>query len=276
MGLVPPSHEQGRVPADREQGRAKASLIIAAEFRSRIAAGELVEGQPLPVESALVDELGVSKAVVREALRILETEGLVEVRRGVGGGPRVRHPSVPEVAKGMGVYLQIGDVLVTDVWETRDRIVGAAVERLAASGRPDAHEALEVHLSLLEDAVGHFEDFWPRLMTVGEAAVLATGSGTEHLIVLSLRHIVAAELAAATRSITDIDEAVGAEVEVARRWREVARHVKSARPRPARNAHDSQAALVRDGLWSRMEGLTVGEAIGRSRRGRRPPLSRQK
>lgn len=265
------------MPVSRDGGRAKASLAIAAEFRSRIAAGELAEGQPLPVESALVGELGVSKAVVREALRILETEGLVEVRRGLGGGPRVRHPSVPEVAKGLGVYLQIGDVLVTDVWETRDRIVGAAVERLAAGAGTHALQTLDTHVGCLVEAVGDFEQFWPRLMTVAEAAVLATGSATEHLVVLSLRHIVAAELAAATRSITDVEGAVGAEQEIARRWRDVGRHVRAGRPRAARNAHDSQARLVREGLWSRMEGVTVGEAMGRSaRRGRPGRLSRDK
>ncbi len=264
------------MPGSREEGQAKASLVIAADFRSRIAAGELQEGQPLPVESALVDELGVSKAVVREALRILENEGLVEVRRGLGGGPRVRHPSVPEVAKGMGVYLQIGDVLVTDVWETRDRIIGAAVERLAASGSPSAHDALVTHVDHLAEAVGRFEEFWPRLMTVGEAAVLATGSATEHLIVLSLRHIVAAELAAATRGITDIEEAVGVERQISRRWHDVGRHVRAGRWRAARSAHDWQAELVRQGLWSRMEGVTVGAAIGRSGSRRPPALSRHK
>src|ERR1700736_3637382 len=114
----------------------KASLAIAPESRTRIARGDLRAGEPLPVESDLMYELGVSKGVVREALRILETEGLVEVRRGLGGGPRVRHPSISEAANPIGVYLQIGSVKVVDVWETRDRIIGSAIERLAL--QPDA------------------------------------------------------------------------------------------------------------------------------------------
>jgi len=79
----------------------KASLGIAADLRQRIASGELKDGDPLPVESELVGQLGASKSVVREALRILEGEGLLEVRRGLGGGPRVRHPSISDAAQGV-------------------------------------------------------------------------------------------------------------------------------------------------------------------------------
>src|SRR5262245_41832816 len=110
----------------------KASFAIAADFREQVARGELRPGDPLPVERLLIEELGVSKGVVREALRILENEGLLEVRRGLSGGPRVRHPSLAQAALGMGVYLQIGDVPVRDVWESRDRLVASAIEHLAS------------------------------------------------------------------------------------------------------------------------------------------------
>ena len=85
----------------------KASIGIAAS--ARIASGALAPGDPLPVEEDLTVEHGCSKPVVREALRILETEGLLEVRRGIGGGARVRHPSASHSANTIGVYLQIGD-----------------------------------------------------------------------------------------------------------------------------------------------------------------------
>ncbi len=114
----------------------KASHAIAADLRQLIARGELKAGDSLPVERELVDRLGASRGVVREALRILEREGLVEVRRGLGGGPRVRHPSISEAAQGMGVYLQLGDVPVLDAWTARDRIIGCAVERLALGSIP--------------------------------------------------------------------------------------------------------------------------------------------
>jgi hypothetical protein len=239
----------------------KASLAIAAEFRSRIARGELRAGEPLPVESELMDELGVSKGVVREALRILETEGLVEVRRGLGGGPRVRHPSISEAAKAIGVYLQIGDVLVTDVWETRDRIIGGAVERLAVRTEGRDLTALEESVAVLANLVGDFDAYYPQLVDVGEKAVLAAGSATEHVIVVSLRHIIAAELEAATRAVVDVEVAVEAEETVTQAWVDTLRQARAGRPAAARRAYQRQADLLRAGLWDRMKDATVGDLI---------------
>src|SRR3984957_2026940 len=141
----------------------KASHSIAAGFRQLIARGELKAGDPLPIESQLVDQLGASKGVVREALRILETEGLVEVRRGLGGGPRVRHPSISHAAQAIGVYLQIGDVPVTDVWETRDRVVAGAVERLAQDRGGRELAPLEASVARLTALVGDLDAYYPQL-----------------------------------------------------------------------------------------------------------------
>jgi DNA-binding GntR family transcriptional regulator len=239
----------------------KASLAIAAEFRSRIARGDLQAGEPLPVESDLMYELGVSKGVVREALRILETEGLVEVRRGLGGGPRVRHPSISEAAKAIGVYLQIGDVHVTDVWETRDRMIGSAVERLASQPDPRDLGAFDDSVRALAAVVGDFDAYYPQLIDVGEKAVLAAGSATEHVMVVSLRHIIAVELEAATRAVVDVAVALEAEETVTRGWVEALRHIQARRPRAARRAYERQADVVRIGLWEMMKDATVGDVI---------------
>ena len=61
---------------------------VAGELRDRILAG----ADRLPTQDQLVTEFGVSYPSVREALRILETEGLVTVRRGSVGGAEVHRP----------------------------------------------------------------------------------------------------------------------------------------------------------------------------------------
>lgn len=57
---------------------------MAAEIRQRILSGEIAVGEQLPNELQLAEQYGVSRAVVREAIRMLAQEGLVEVRRGLG------------------------------------------------------------------------------------------------------------------------------------------------------------------------------------------------
>jgi GntR family transcriptional repressor for pyruvate dehydrogenase complex len=240
----------------------KASQAIAADFRQLIATGELKPGDPLPVESELVDQLGSSKGVVREALRILETEGLVEVRRGLGGGPRVRHPSIFEASQGVGVYLRIGDVPVLDVWTARDRIIGAAVERLAIDCSEAAAAALDACVAALEAAIGDFDAYYPLLLDITETAVRVSGNTTEHVLVVALRHIMAAELDAATRAVADVSQAVDAERIIWAGWRDVVRNIRAGRPKAARRAYDGQADLVRNGIAERSRGITVDDTVG--------------
>jgi GntR family transcriptional regulator, transcriptional repressor for pyruvate dehydrogenase complex len=235
----------------------KASLAIAADIRARIAKGELRAGEPLPVERELMDDFGVSKGVAREALRILETEGLIEVRRGLGGGPRVRHPSISEAAMGMGVYLQIGDVLVIDVWEARDRIIAGALERLATRGHEGDVAALDQSVQELTALVGDFDAYYVQLLNVGETAVRLAGNATDHVLVVALRYVISAELEMATRALVDVDAALAVEDRIARSWRDVSRNVRLGRGGAARRLYERQAELLRNDISTFMPGTRV-------------------
>ena len=75
----------------------KASDVLARELRERILSGELVEGTPLPAERELVKQTQMSRATVREALRILEVQNLVRVRAGrAGGAPQFLNHAVEQ------------------------------------------------------------------------------------------------------------------------------------------------------------------------------------
>jgi len=234
----------------------KASHAIAADLRQLIARGELKAGDPLPVERELVDRLGSSKGVVREALRILEREGLVEVRRGLGGGPRVRHPSISEAVQGMGIYLQLGDVSVLDAWTARDRIIGNAVERLASDGSLPVLSELERCVAGLAVRVGDFDAYARQLLDVAETAVRLAGNATEHTLVVALRHIVAVELDAATKTVV-VNDAVDAERFITAAWQDVVSEISARDPAAARRAYDRQADLIRDGIAVRNPGISL-------------------
>ena len=60
--------------------------MVAAELRRQIVLGKLKQDDQLPSENALMEQFGVSRPTLREAFRILESEGAITVRRGVRGG----------------------------------------------------------------------------------------------------------------------------------------------------------------------------------------------
>ncbi len=89
--------------------------MIAGVLRDRIVSGTLGDGDVLPGLDKLVQEFGVSPPSIREALRILENEGLITVRRGNVGGAVVHRPTADAAAYMFGLVLQAERVPVVDL-----------------------------------------------------------------------------------------------------------------------------------------------------------------
>lgn len=105
---------------------------IADELRQMIVAGKLSEGDSLGREPDLVERFGVSRPSLREALRILEAEGLITVVRGMLGGVIVHEPDERMTARTAALVLQARNVSVADVYEARTLLEPIAVRVLAS------------------------------------------------------------------------------------------------------------------------------------------------
>jgi DNA-binding FadR family transcriptional regulator len=106
------------VPAEARRPRVPQRRIaesVAAELRERILSADANDGYQLPTQDELVRQFGVSYPSVREAIRILETEGLVTVRRGKVGGAEVHRPDESSAAYHIGLALQGGRVTLGDL-----------------------------------------------------------------------------------------------------------------------------------------------------------------
>jgi len=68
---------------------------VITEIKRAILAGRYPGGTPLPSETELARQFGVSRPVIREALRSLQSSGFVEIRRGTKGGAFIRHQIQP-------------------------------------------------------------------------------------------------------------------------------------------------------------------------------------
>lgn len=87
----------GATNVNRQQ-RSPAYQELADALRARIITGELEPGDQLPVEPELCAEYAVSRSTVREALRVLSSQGLVVTTRGVTGGTFVAHPDGEQIS----------------------------------------------------------------------------------------------------------------------------------------------------------------------------------
>jgi DNA-binding FadR family transcriptional regulator len=150
---IPPSQ------ASRAVRVPKAAELIAASLRQRIAMGELMEGDALPPEADLIVEFGVSRASLREALRILENEGLIEVRRGAHGGARIRLPREDTAAHSMGLLLQIRGATLKDMFDARVIIEPPLIHQLAQIRTEDDLVAIREHIELERAALDDVRAF---------------------------------------------------------------------------------------------------------------------
>lgn len=95
------------------------SQVIIEQVRLLIRQGKLKPGDRLPSERALCERFGVSRVTVREALRVLEATGLVEIRVGARGGAIVSEPSSARVGAGLVDLLTLSSLTASEVTETR-------------------------------------------------------------------------------------------------------------------------------------------------------------
>ena len=114
----------------------KASDVLAGELRERILTGELAEGDPLPAERELVKQAQMSRATVREALRILEVQNLVRVKTGRAGGAFVQRPTTKSMANSVSMLIRGRRIKLVDLMETREALEPFCAE-LAARNRAD-------------------------------------------------------------------------------------------------------------------------------------------
>jgi GntR family transcriptional regulator, transcriptional repressor for pyruvate dehydrogenase complex len=112
----------------------KASDVLANEVRERILSGEYPEGALLPPERELVVQTKMSRTTVREALRILEVQGLVRIKAGRAGGAFVQKPGKEYVANSLELLIRGQQIRLASIHETREAIEPACA-RLAALNR---------------------------------------------------------------------------------------------------------------------------------------------
>ena len=176
--------------------RERAAVRVARELVDRIRRGRLRPGTQLAAEHQMVEDLGVSRATVREALRFLELQGALRIKTGPGGGPVVDTPGADHLASVLSLHLQFADASFRSVVEARCSIYPVLAAEAAENASPEDVAALDESIGRLrggEHDPDLFREEARRLMNL-----IATASGNRVLAILvEALHLMSGEKSAA-------------------------------------------------------------------------------
>lgn len=210
----------------------KTGEMIASYLRGKIVRGELAEGDCLPSEVELMRQFDVSRPTLREAFRILETESLIELRRGARGA-RITAPSVEVAARYVGLLMQTSGTTVSDVYEARSLLEPVAAGLLANRRTAQDLADLSACADDLENLIGSGQPpadvaAWTRRSQGFHDLVMErAGNKTLALQSLVLREVVDTHLLLASRQPGMVALPASGFVRVVRSYRKLIRLVEA-------------------------------------------------
>jgi GntR family transcriptional regulator, transcriptional repressor for pyruvate dehydrogenase complex len=154
---------------------AKTYEVLAEQLREQILTGAIPPGAPLPNERDLGDRTGLGRGSVREALRILEAQGLISTRTGRNGGRVTRRPGVEGISQSLEFFVRSQQIEFVNLMETIE-VLEPALAALAAQHRN------EIDIRSLREASKELR------ASVGDPSRVVTANMTWHLAVATASH----------------------------------------------------------------------------------------
>jgi DNA-binding FadR family transcriptional regulator len=136
---------------------------IIEQIRSRIQSNELNPGERLPSERDLAEQLGVSRNTLREALRMLESSGLVTLKKGSTGGAFLSDSNSAALAQGLLDGMGLRQYDAKELIDVRLVLVNYVAEQACLHATDAEIEELAAVVSSSEEAETNNIDFEDRL-----------------------------------------------------------------------------------------------------------------
>ncbi|WP_240453918.1 FadR/GntR family transcriptional regulator [Chachezhania antarctica] len=119
---------------------------MAEEIKDWVVEQGLSAGDRLPGEAALMSRFGMAKGTIREAMRILEAQGLIRTRTGPGGGSFVHEVSSKRAKALLGNYFYFKNLTIADIYQLRRALEPELAATLAGKVDAKALRALAGHM----------------------------------------------------------------------------------------------------------------------------------
>ncbi len=168
----------------------KVSDAVAREIAIDIVRTNLGAGAKLPSEAVMLEQFGVGRSSLREALRILEVFGLIEIKPGRGGGPVVADVDARDFGKMATFYYHLSRSTYRELVEAR-QILEPFLAGLAATRKsPDVVRQLEKAVAMTEAALDAEDDmtYLDGTSQFHEVVSGVSGNGVLDIIGRSLKH----------------------------------------------------------------------------------------
>ena len=172
----------------------KASDLLADELRARIRSGEWPEGLSLPTERELSAQSGLSRTTVREALRMLEVDGMIEIRPGRGGGARVRRPAGDEFTRQLELFIWGRNISPQHLHDVRTALEALGAEGAARNRTPSELDDLIGKTEAVEGAVDDMNAY----LDANLAWHLAVARASHNELLISFMEVLSAAIHEAT------------------------------------------------------------------------------
>jgi DNA-binding FadR family transcriptional regulator len=110
---------------------------VVGQIQEAILDGRLTAGQTLPAERELKEMFSISRGTLREALRVLEQKGLIEIKLGVGGGSVVKAVDTDQISESLGLLIRSQQVSLNHLAQFREDVEGIVAGRAAENRAPE-------------------------------------------------------------------------------------------------------------------------------------------
>jgi DNA-binding FadR family transcriptional regulator len=191
--LASPARNNGR--PQTEQRRLKKSETVAHQIVSDIHARGLKQGDVLPSENAMLTEYSVSRQSLREALRLIEVQGLITLKPGPGGGPSVGTVDPENLARTASMYFNLGGMTYGQLFDAQMEMEPTCAQLAARNGDPEAlREAFGKFIDMEHPLEG--PEYFKRVHEFHVAVYEMSGSPIYALLTRTMSHIITSHVMA--------------------------------------------------------------------------------
>lgn len=236
----------------------KAAEILATQIKQEIISGKYPEGAMLPPENEMALQLNVSRPTVREALRLLESEGLVSIRPGPRGGPRVERPGSTTVTRSLTTLFQYEHVSLAELLEARWAIEPACARVAATRATQTDIAALRRSVTNMRAALDDANIFWTENANFHVALAEAGRNTVLNTLMVALRELIYGFTVDMHISADERLETVAQHTEI---MEAIAAHNPEAAARAA-EAHLASFETRLKEVWQDLDAVHLSEATG--------------